>query len=266
MSELLVFGLPWWVFALVFGTLSGIVVIIGVVIYFKYVKKEPVFMPREIELQDSVATARTLKPQHINSVVLCGDATHPSKILGKCVGFNPQPFTGRIPAKDGETEYEIQVDNGKGDPITKTIKVLSKKQMKEQGFAILNDIVFKPNIFKTEIIRAFDVTIMDREYNPLTKKFEFIPPVGEIEIKAVGFRKRGGFLFPNHYFDDDDIMLGHEANRTMAIAFEKYSDVIGRITDRAVKADEDYIRRLNQRQFKITGDKKTPPQPGGQPR
>lgn len=263
MSELMVFGLPWWVFALIFGTISSIVVIIGVIVYFKYVKKEPVFLPREIELQDSISTARTLKPQHINSVVLCGDANHPSKVLGKCVGFNPQPFTGRIPSEDGEIDYDIQVDNGKGDSVVETIKILSKKQMKEKGFAILNDIVFKPNPFTTEIIRVFDASIMDKEYNPLTRRHEFIPPVGEIEIKAVGFRKRGGFLFPNHYFDDDDIMLGHEANRTMAIAFERYSDVIGRITDRAVKADEDYIRKLNQRKFKITGDKGNRAQSGG---
>lgn len=264
MTDLVIFGLPWWAFALMFGTLFSIVIIIGAVIYFKYIKKDEVFLPRDVELQDSISTAKTLKPQHINTVVLCGDSTHPSKVLGKCIGFNPQPFTGRIPAKDGETDYEIQVDTGKGDVETKTIKVLSKKQMKEQGFAILNDVVFKPNLFTTEIIRVFDASIMDKEYNPLTKKFEFIPPVGIIEIKAVGFRKRGGFLFPNHYFDDDDIMLGHEANRTMAIAFERYSDVIGKITDKAVKADEDYIRRMNQRQFTIKGPKPNQNQGGNQ--
>lgn len=129
----MILGFPWWFATGVLVVIAGVV---GAAVYMyaqKY-KGEEVFMPRAIEFKDSVESALLMKPDFISSVVLCGDATHPGKVLGKCIGFNPQPYTGSIPHKDGNAEVIQYYDDGKDKLKAKTIKVLDEIQMKERGY------------------------------------------------------------------------------------------------------------------------------------
>lgn len=254
-AEYTLWGVPVWIVAIIgVGIILALALII-MIIYFKFIKQEQVFMPRAIEYKDSLTSARIMKPPHIDRVFLRGDSTHPSKMLGKCVGFNPQPFTGFIPADDGLETMDISVDEGGEELTAKKVKILSKEQMRDRGYAIINDVVFKPNIFTTRIARVFDCSIMDKEYNPLTKKFEWVPPVGDIEIKGVGFRIRGYFLIPNHYFDDDDVILSHMQNRVTTVAFERFMDTLGKLTTKALRIDEEFVKRQKSKQISLYGRK-----------
>ncbi len=260
MAELMILGLPWW-FATGLLLVIGGVVAAAVYMYMQKFKGEEIFMPRAIEFKDSVESALLMKPEFISNVVLCGDATHPGKVLGKCVGFNPQPYTGNIPHKDGNDHVIQYYDDGKDKLASKKIKVLDEKQMIDRGYALINDIIFQRGTwpFTTNvIIRAFDCTIMDKEYNSITKGYDWVPSVENIEIKAVGFRKRGGFLYPNHYFDDDSLILGYAVDRTMAVTMEKFIDMFGKLTTKALRMDEEYIKRQKQKEFRLIGKKKEP--------